>query len=363
MSLSKKLELQNLEKEREELEEEYACLESMRTRCSKQIKGEGDWDKREQLKIKRKNYSDEIDELLKNLENIEKKINNLKSSSSELSSNNHLDNPKNEPEKNIDKSLCYIDFKKALEIFKNIQSQFKEEGDVALFLMEEHLIKRGDLYLRRLENDLKANNNYCLNFRHCPVIYTTGNLKGVIEGIGHRFGINLQEISLNEHIKLVIDKIGDYLQNNSVLFIEINCNINEASEIDPLIPWFIESFWQPLIIKLKEVIKKYEGIKVIAFITSKLLIKQRLSEEKISCYCNNNYCPFFRNKLVKLPLEKWDKDDIGKWLIKYVNPSLVKSEKDKIANRIYQETQGLPNTVYHALKEEWQTLTYPSTSC
>ncbi len=66
--------LQSLQKEKKELEEQISHLESMRTRCSKQIKGEGDWDKREQLKIKRQNYSDEIDELLKNLKNIEDKI-------------------------------------------------------------------------------------------------------------------------------------------------------------------------------------------------------------------------------------------------------------------------------------------------
>ena len=143
---------------------------------------------------------------------------------------------------------------------------------------------------------------------------------------------------------------------------EINCKINEQSEIDPLIPWFIENFWQPLIVKLKKVTEDYEGIKVVAVISSKLPINQRLSEDNLSRYCNKNYDAFSRDKLVKIPLDDWTINDISN-LLKKINPALKKPKINSIANRIYQETQGLPDTIYHALKEEWQTLTNSPNSC
>ncbi len=46
----------------------------MKEKCNQQLKGEGEWDKREQLRIKSKNYSSELDELYHQLDNFEKQI-------------------------------------------------------------------------------------------------------------------------------------------------------------------------------------------------------------------------------------------------------------------------------------------------
>ncbi len=365
--------LQSLQREKEELEEEYAFLESMRTRCSKQIKGEGDWDKREQLKIKRQNYSDEIDELLKNLKNIEKKINDFQSSSPQLSSNNHLENPKNKQESIIDKYLPYIDFQEALDTFNNIQNQFNNNGDVALFFMEESLTKRGDLCSQRLRYvlktqinypDINIHSDYRKNFRYCPVTYTSGNLQAVVQGIANFF-----DIKNVEDIKLVIKKIGDSLQNNSVLFIEINCcHVYSQDELKALIPWFVDIFWQPLKSKVAQLAKDYQGIKIVAVIISDENITEILLKDNLSCYYNNNdnndIC-FARDKLIQIPLKHWTKKDIFEWLIA-VDSSLKKDEINEIVEKNFHKLKNIneANTINicHALETRLSNLINTYTS-
>ena len=310
-----------LQKQKEELEAKIAELESSDNKCNQSL-----------------------NELYNKLNYIEEKIEQL--------SSHPLPNPKT-----IEKYLPYIDFEKALETFEKIQSQFNQDGDVALFFMEESLSKRGDLCLQRLRNDL-TDNSCRQPFRYCPVTYTSGNLEAVTQGIANFFGVKREEVT----IELVIQKIGDSLQNNSVLFLEITCNISDPSEIVPLIPWFINDFWQPLRAKINEVTRDYEGIKVIAVIISDFNLEQRLLEDDLFCYCNNETNYFVRDRLVKIILENWTQDNISNWL-RNVNPSLRRGERNIIASTIYNTTQGHPNDVCFALQRRWQTLINSTASC
>ena len=197
--------LQTLENRRERIESQIAELDKLSNKCTQDIKAETNGARRSQLNLQIDNYSQEIDELYDKLDNIEDKINNLKSSSPELSLNNHLDNPKNQQELSIDESLHYIDFKKALDTFNKIQSKFNKDGDVALFFMEEHLIKSGNLCLQRLRDEIAPNtsNFYRQHFRYCHVKYTSGNLEAVMQGIGKFFEVKQEEVT----IELLIQKI------------------------------------------------------------------------------------------------------------------------------------------------------------
>ncbi|OPH10178.1 effector-associated domain EAD1-containing protein [Cylindrospermopsis raciborskii] len=249
---------------------------------------------------------------------------------------------------NFDESICYIDFTEAEQHFKNIESDFNKDGDSALFLLEKNTIRQGDLYLKRLKNNLKPRTG---NYREFFTTYTSGNIEGVIEKIGgHLDNIKPREMTLNEYIKLIIGNIGSSLQNNSVFFIEIKCDRNtEASEIDHLITWFTQYFWQPLQTKIEQVTKDFSGIKVIAVIISNIEI-------------NQNDVFFESNKLRKIPLaDSWEKKDIFHWLQNHTQ--LKKEERDKRSTRVYNETVGRPRDVCYVLQQEWDELTGLSTSC
>ncbi len=349
MSSSQKL--KSLENHRQGIESIIADLEKRRNQCIQDVKAETNSAKRTQLYTQIDNYLTELNELYDKLSEINKQIENLKLDDRSLSSNDHLDNPKNQQVLKNDKDLCDIDFERALETFKKITSQFNKEGDVALFFMEKSFINLGDLCLKRLRDNLASEtyNIHRQHFRPCSVTYTLGNLEGVIQGIAEFFNVKREEMT----IELVINKIGNSLQNNSVLFIEINCDITDPSDIDPLIPWFINVFWKPLIEKVNEVAKDYEGIKVVAVIISKTSLNSRFLKEELSCYYNSKRGVFSRDKLVKIPLGKWGKKDIIEWLGKYGNPRLQKPEKNTIAEKIYNATdRGTPIAVYSALQQK-----------
>jgi hypothetical protein len=251
---------------------------------------------------------------------------------------------------NFDESICYIDFKEAEQHFKNIESDFNKDGDSALFLLEKNTIRQGDLYLKRLKNNLKPRRG---NYREFFTTYTSGNIEGVIEKIGgHLDNIKPREMTLNEYIKLIIENIGSSLQNNSVFFIEIKCDRStEASEIDHLITWFTQYFWQPLQTRIEQVTKDFSGIKVIAVIISNIEI-------------NQNDVFFESNKLRKIPLaDSWEKKDIFDWLQDHPQSGLTREERDKISTTVYNETVGRPRDVCYVLQQEWDKLTRLSTSC
>ena len=357
--------LQSFKNRQQRTESQIAELEKLSNQCTQDIKAESNAARRCQLNTQIDNYSTEIDELYDKLKQIEDEINKLKLSTPELSLNNYLDNSKNQQEINLDKSLCYIDFKKALDTFGKIQAQFNQDGDVALFFLEENLTKRGDLCLKRLENKLKPKTSYKNHFRYCPITYTLGNLESVTQGIATFFEVTEKEVTM----ELLIEKIANSLQRNSVLFIEINCDIDRESDVDPLIPWFVDKFWKPLSDKFnKQEItgsknKKYTGIKVVAVISSNLKINKRFLTESLSRYHNNDCSCFEWDKLVKIPLENWTENDIKKWLFEYSHPSLTEDFIEEKAYRLFNESSnGVPRLVCDALEQQWQTLIYPTTS-
>ena len=98
---------------------------------------------------------------------------------------------------------------------------------------------------------------------------------------------------------------------------------------------------------------------ISSVITSNLLLNSRFSNSELSFYYNRKSRIFSRDKLVKIPLEKWKKEDIKKWLTKYGNPRLKNTDKDTIAEKIYNATdKGRPTDVCLALQQkQWQNLT------
>ncbi len=249
----------------------------------------------------------------------------------------------------FDESICHINFQKATQTFIDIQSQLNEDEVTILFFMEKNLIRQGDLYLKRLKNELKPVRGH---FREFYATYTSGNSEGVVQKIGEYLNIKQEEMTINEYINLVIQKLGNSLQNNSVFFIEIKCDISDQSEIEPLIPWFITEFWQPLRKEINKITQNFSGIKVIAVIISKLEIYQRLS-----CHCNDDSNCFEPDKLVKIPLEdSWKQKDIYEWLKSYPTTGLTVQQRQDISTKIYKETDGRPRDVCFALQQEWETL-------
>lgn len=349
--------LNYLQEEKNKIEAEIAHLEKLQHKSRQDFKAEQIGAKRSLIQTEIDNRRNEIIELYDKIDEIDNQIYKIETSTPKLPSNNKEDNPKNQQELKFDECLCKIDFKQAMKIFNKIQEQFDDDGDVALFFLEEYLIKRGDLFLIRLRDIIKPE-QYRSQFSHWQFEYKFSDFKSLINRIAEKNGIKKQDIN----IKVLIDTIGNSLQNDSILFIEIYCDIDDESEIKNFISRFIQDFWQPLRQKITQVTEEFEGIKVIT------IVKCDQSEislsESLSCYFNdqNEYDCFVRDKLVKIPLESWTQNDIYEWL-RVINPSLKKSERKDIASKIYRGTKGFPNTIYYGLQQKWQNLITLPTSC
>ena len=110
MSSSQTKRLQNYKNRQEEFESQIGALNRLIIKCNQDLKAESNAAKRSILYRQIDNYETEIEELYDRLDNIEEKIRILKSSSSELSFNNYLDNPKNKQELDIKKTLTLYRF-------------------------------------------------------------------------------------------------------------------------------------------------------------------------------------------------------------------------------------------------------------
>ena len=359
MSLTR---LESLEKRKERFESQIIRLEKMSNECNKQIEGESEFDKISNLNTRIDSYSEKIDDLYDKLDDIEQQIEELKLKNQDLTLNNYLDNPKNQQELKIDDSLCNIDFQKALDDFNELQCQFNKRGDVALFFIEESSIKRGDLFLKRLKDNLKPKTSYRNHFRYCSISYTLGNLEAVIQGLATFLEIKESDVTID----LIVEKIGNSLQRNSVILIEIDCDINYEKDVDPLIPWLVDKFWKPLSDEIQEIAKKkkYTGIKIVGVISSSLKIKERFLTQSLSCYHNQDVSYFKRDKLLKIPLENWTRDEIREWLFEYSHPDFTEELIEQRAYRIFNESlEGVPRLVCDTLQQQWTTLTHPPNSC
>ena len=359
--MSSRQQLKNLENQKQGIESLIADLETRINQCIQDIKAETNLANTTTLYTQMDNFSTELNKLYDKLDKKLDEIEKLKLDEKSLSSNDHLDNPQNQQLLKFDEDLCNIDFERALGTCEqvlnseNIQSQFNQNGVFALFFLEESSRKKGDLFLKRLNNKLKPKIYYRNHFRHCPITYTFGNQETVIQQIGTFFEVKKEEVTL----ELVLQKISDSLQRNSVLFIEIDCNIDNQTDFEPLIPWFINKFWKPLGNKVQEVTgkKKYSGIKVIAVISCNLKFDERFFKESLSCYHNNDCSCLEWDKLVKIPLENWTKDEIQNWLFENSNPSLTDDVIERKAYRLFNESSnGLPLLVCYALQQQWHTL-------
>lgn len=360
MSSSKRL--VSLETDLKLTNERIALLEQLRILRNNDFMPEQNVARRYQINIEIENYSKEIDGLYNKLDEIEAKIRQLQSVSSQSTSNEHSTNPRNQQELSFEESLCELDFDKPVATFNQIPVQFNKSKDtkIPLFFLEDSFDKKGELYLKRLKSNLTPayRNSFCEH----SVQYDSGNVEAVIQGIGHKFGVERKDLNFEEYINLVITKICDSLQSNSVLFIEIiECNLRDETDIktcvDMFLPSFTNKFWNPLQKEIENIAQAYYGIKVIVMMSSEynLNLKEKLSMNKIDCP-KTEYYYFRRDDLLNIILENWSSEDVRQWLKKYCHRGFTIDKIEEIIKDIDIKTDGSPVKICYDLQQRWYSL-------
>ncbi|NJL64035.1 MAG: hypothetical protein HC903_22135 [Methylacidiphilales bacterium] len=294
------------------LEEELASLTEEYTTVMRQRQNERD-------ALAKLQFKKQGDKLLEQMTDIEAKLEQLEAS----------DNNPNQIYLNIKESLPEIDFKEAIKIVEIVTQQyrFNSDGGAALFLLENSYSMAGYLFIDKIREELKRKTGH---FKYIKVDLSSSSSYdeyGLLERVAGYLKIQCKSISnIREYCTEIIKKICQSLQSGSIVFIEINkwdCLQSQES----IIPWFVDNFWIPLIQESKVFIKDKE-LRRVKFVT---VID---SEYQLSVECNNlpYYCcgdSFDYQKILKLPLNQWQQDDIQEWLEIYTG--LPASKIDAIA--------------------------------
>jgi hypothetical protein len=283
---------------------------------------------------------DEIDDLLKKIETAEA---NLKQQ--ETSTNNS--NP-NRNYLQIEEKLHYLDFTRPKKTFHKILDFANQHNAAPPFLLQESYLKAGNLYIsaiRKYLDNLETQGE----LKYYRIILTDDrpvDEYGFLDGLAGYLGIKpIAELDKQpEYIKQIINKICKSVRGGTTIFIEFQAP-NKILNPDQFLLWFIEHFWQKLLVCLPQISENYVNVKFITVLCfHKKLPRQCLS---LSCYCNEKNPD--RQKIIKIPLSNWQQSDIQHWLESSVGLTISRSQS--LAENIYDTTGGIPNVVINWIKD------------
>ncbi|MEH2032200.1 MAG: hypothetical protein V7K67_21550 [Nostoc sp.] len=303
---------------------EYADLLKEQEACSNQYRSE--IDEAQRVRLKRK------------LEDLDKKIDDLEH---QLYSND-LNADANRRFRALEDKLPKIDFKKQISIVKNILEQFTEDG-AALFLINDSLNMAGDLFRLEFKKMLEEETT---DLKHYEIAFSIGRRLdeiGFLQGLGGHLGID--EIENEREYSTVIDKIFGFIENGSIVFIELR-KINLLSNREDFFSWLVNNFGKTLVEKLPLIchFKDIEQVKFIFLAMSDTDICKEYA--KLSCFCTE--VEFDKYKILEIPLKEWTEKDIRDWLTKH--SGLSKEINTAIAKDVYESSRGgTPKNIRDAL--------------
>jgi hypothetical protein len=310
--------------QRRRIVSELADLLEEQEACKNQYRSATDEAQRVRLKRKLEDFDNQIKDLERQLYG------------------NDLTGDANRRSRALEDKLPKIDFKKQIVLVKNILDQFAEDG-AALFLINDSLNMAGDLFRLEFKKILEEETT---DLKHYEIAFSIDRRLdeiGFLQGLGGHLGIDEIE-SEGEYSKL-IDKIFGFIENGSIVFIELR-KINLLSNREDFFSWLVNNFWKTLVEKLPLIcqVKDIEQVKFIFLAMSDTDICKEYAQ--LSCFCTE--IDFDKYKILQIPLKEWSEKDIRDWLAKH--SGLSKEKNTAIAKDVYESSRGgTPKNIRDAL--------------
>ncbi|NEO19893.1 MAG: hypothetical protein F6K53_06285 [Moorea sp. SIO4A1] len=309
------------------------------------------WNQRIEDVIKEMSFTSELDQLenldrkfqyySEQLKKFENKLNLLKTKSDSSASPN--------PQHTISNKISKINFHNQKKIVNYILDNcLGEQGGLALFLLDNTSLMRGDLCVAEIQYYLSSKSYGKL--KYCPIDPflrpDISDERSLLNAIADYFKPIEPHPNDQQYIHKIIEKIGDSVQGGSIVFFYFTNWDSLTENDDRLLSWFIEYFWKSLKQKHQDISQDYSWVKFLLFCSISSIIPE--SYQKLSYCCNYN--DFDSLKIIKLPLSKWKESDIDHWLQQVYGLSKPKSKK--IARTIYKSSnRGIPSTVCSKLEQ------------
>jgi hypothetical protein len=267
-----------------------------------------------------------------------------------------LDNKNESPnlrELDLQERLQKIDFAKAKDITKSVNTKFgRNSGAVVLFLQRStkqkgcYCIKEVlDLFL----GDRKIGEEISGDFRRYLIdlssAISTRDETEFSRTLASHLGGNIENPLYDTVKQLCLS-----LQGGSILFIEI-CNWDDITGQNNFLDWFMDKFWKMVISELEIIFQEFSKIRFIVVLRSNAKIFEK-SYPSYFCKLSRNYklTKFDPGQIIELPLLDWEVEDIKEWLID--NFGLSNDKSLEFARKIYQEGEGTPETICGILERD-----------
>ncbi len=337
--MTTKAQLENLQKLCDQFKED---IEAVITQMGQ------DSDLDELVKLERK-----FDFYTKKLNKYEEKLNFLKNQSDSSDSPN--------TKHTIVQKLSKINFCTPKEIVNYILKDFLgKKGGLALFLLQNTSLMRGDLCVAEIQYRLSSNSYG--RFKYCPIDPLLrpdiSDERSLLNAIADYFKPIEPDPNEQKYAQKIIEKIVESVQGGSIIFFDFS-NWDSITDTDndndyQLLSWFIKNFCKPLKEKHQDICKSYSWVKFLLFISLSSTISESYNELSWFCDSVDNFCnnvnDFESLKIPELPLSNWEETDIDDWLQEVYG--LSKLESKKIAQKIYRlSNHGIPVTVCSKLEK------------
>ncbi|NEO90001.1 MAG: hypothetical protein F6K56_06975 [Moorea sp. SIO3G5] len=290
-------------------------------------------------------YSDlqrQSEEYFEKLDKVENQLNLLKTKSDSSFSPN--------PKPTIAQNLSKINFRQQKQLVNYILDNcLGEEGGLALFLLHNTSLMRGDLCVAEIQYYLSSKSYGKL--KYCPIDPflrpDISDERSLLNAIADYFKPIEPHPNDQQYIQNIINKIGDSVQGGSVVFFDFRNWDSLTENDDRLLSWFINSFWKSLKQKHQDdIFPDYSSVNFLLFCSISSIIPE--SYQKLNYCCKYN--DFDSLKIIKLPLSKLKESDIDHWLKQVYG--LSKPESKKIARTIYKSSNGgIPSIVCSKLEQ------------
>jgi hypothetical protein len=293
----------------------------------------------------RRKIVSELSDLIKEQEacnsHYDEKIKNLDS----LLSRQDLAEDANRRYRALEEKLPRIDFKKQINVIKDILEGFSEYGN-AIFFVNDSLYMAGDLFRVELKKILQEETT---DLKHYDIAFTVG---GSLDEIGFLQGLasylDIDTIQTKDDYYVIFEKLLNLIENGSIVFIELR-KIDLLENQDSFLCWLLNIFCKSLNDNLTQNCqsKDIEQVKLIILVSSDDNILEKCSSLEIFC----DEQDFNENQIFPITLTPWSEKDISLWLTKH--SGLLKNQITPMAKSIYRSSRdGTPKLICDALRSK-----------
>ncbi|MEQ9355467.1 hypothetical protein [Coleofasciculus chthonoplastes] len=292
-------------------------------------------DKADRNQLQRK-----ADDLFEQMERVEAQLNQCQSSHTTY----------NDYYKNWEEHLPQINYSQASKLFNRIFDHFGEKGGAVFFLLQNCHPMGGKWCMEKIKASLKDKGVWsprAVGF----AAWEKPNPTDFIQRLGTSFNLEDNTSSVEVATQRLIDKIYNYLQIDSTVFLEIRLfSLDSKSDF---LAWLIHQFWVPLISRLRLIRQELPLVKFVAVMVVETEMPQTCRSPDLFCQ-GGKLSP---QKIIELKLGNWTEKEIRTWLYRYsglATPHVGRTprEIEQMSRMVYQVSQGRPIDVYSYLMNE-----------